>query len=53
MKPFFVRVGRKMVSTLGLEVGVGVGDLELVLEVGRGAQAAHDDARAASACRSR
>lgn len=31
---------------LRAEVGVGVGNLELVLEVGRSAQAAHDDPRA-------
>ena len=38
---------------VGLEVGVGVGDLQLVLEVRRGAQAAHDDARLLAACRTR
>ncbi len=33
---------------LRAEVGVGVGDLELVLEIGRSAQPSHDDARSFS-----
>ncbi len=45
MKPILVRVGRKTVSTLGPEVGVGVGDLQLVLEVRRRPQPADDDPR--------
>ncbi len=49
MKPCRVRVGRKMVSSSGAQIGVGMGDLQFVLEICGGTQTAHHHASAAGA----